>query len=440
MFKKNFLALYILLTGVNLSAQEKAKIDLPSLIQKGLNRNPNTKVYQIEVQKHVENIILAKHQFLPNLNGQFANSTTNGRFIDPYTNEFSTQSNYYNNLSLNSQWQLFTGGRSFFNLSVYKKAKEKSEKELNLVKTQIKKQIAISYFTLKILFESKKNVINKIELNQQLVGYSSLMMEAGRFSISDSLEITNQLMALNIEASTINNLIVEEINNIKLITGTDSLDIESISFQDHTVLEPDTNHSSINNLPEILIAESNLYIAKKNISIQKTALSPQLSLNTSIYTGYSEGNKITNQNTGEIETSSFKDQMDDNLYTGITLNLYIPIYNKRTYRTQINKAEIQCKINEINLQNSILKTQLEFQKQKLKLETYFSNHLASLKRAKNQQIIFDLYYKKYKSGKINTFNFIKIEQALLDIQIEAVKNTNTFLLNQFLFTNQFLIN
>ena len=87
--------------------------DLEQCIQYALDNNLQIRQSELQAQLSEEDLLLAKGQVLPTLNG-FGNHIYNiGQTIDPYTNTFAQNQVQSNNFSLSTGLNLFAGLQNY---------------------------------------------------------------------------------------------------------------------------------------------------------------------------------------------------------------------------------------------------------------------------------------------------------------------------------------
>jgi len=86
-------------------------IGLEEVWQKAAQNAPVLRERQLSQQIAKTQIALTERQRLPAINGQYTNSLNLGRSIDPFTNQFLTQTILGNNYGVSANYILFNGGQ-----------------------------------------------------------------------------------------------------------------------------------------------------------------------------------------------------------------------------------------------------------------------------------------------------------------------------------------
>ena len=153
-------------------------------------------------------------------------------------------------------------------------------------------------------------------------------------------DVTNARVEL---ATAQNNLDLDKVSMCELLEIDDweHFDI-SLTDEDYETVEPRLWNisdvvSSAFNLPQIMQSELAIDIAKKDVSIAKSAFWPTISLNA----GY--GSTFSNARTKSTgETYSFRDQFRDNMSSYVTLSLNIPILSAITTSNNVKQKQLAC--------------------------------------------------------------------------------------------------
>jgi outer membrane protein len=181
-------------------------------------------------------------------------------------------------------------------------------------------------------------------------------------------------------------------------------------------------------MPEVKSASFKSEAAHLGFKIAQSELMPKLSLGASMNTAYNSANTLTGYQTtttqgqigylqsnpseaviGNITRSTpynynypFSNQLSDNFISGISLNLSVPIYNNRQFKSDVERADVNEKyalLNESLVKNQLRKT----------IETAYADMLAASKTyasAKSQLFSEERSYHdielKFRFGAINT--------------------------------------
>jgi outer membrane protein len=414
----------------------------------------NIQIKQTEVNQELEkaNLTQSVADILPNLNG-FASHTYNyGRTIDPFTNQFATNTVQANNFALSSSLVLFSGlqkkntiNQNKFNLKV-------SEFRLEKMKDDVKLNIATAY--IQILFN--KELLKIAEKQKEIVNTqldrTKILVNNGALATNDLLDVEAQfaneeLQMVNIENQLMLSLLrLQQLLNMNFDANFD-IEIPEIEITEQAILA-----ESINNIylqsekirPEIKAAEYNVLSSEKNISRAKGLYSPRLNLNASIGTGYSGLRKenlglpqIAGYDTVGITTGAdfvllpnyafdsriipFNKQLQDNINQSLGFNLTIPIFNNLTTKTQVTRAKISRENAQLELEQSKRDLINNISQAHADAVASYKKYQATQKSLSAFQTAFEFAKKRFDVGAANAYDFTLAQNRLANAESDLLQ-------------------
>jgi len=405
----------------------------------------------------------SKLDLLPSLNGNMYGSNRWGKSVDPFTNQFATKSVLQAGFSGEARVTLFDGFQYLNNIKMNKLEYEAAKYAYDKLLEDISVQIANQYLQVLFAIEDLEIAKNQLEITQQQVERTQKLVEAGTLAKGDLLNI--KARASNEESQVVqasNNLDLAYLNLAQLLDlkSTRDFNIEKPEIALDAGMETFEPIDAIYNYalehqPQIKNAELNVEVYKKNLAIQKGALSPTLTLSGSISSGYSESTKVPEdvsmqeievgyteggeavfamqQMIEDYKTQAFIDQLDENLGRSVSLSLNIPIFNNWRQRNNISKAK---------LQREQAKYQLRQEKQNLRktIESAYTdakaamkNYNSAIQRVEATREAFKYAEKKFNVGMMNSVEYNDAKKEYT--------NARSQLLNakyQFVFTRTVL--
>ncbi len=210
--------------------------------------------------------------------GNITTTIGDGEIIPINLNDF--------NLGLQTSWELDVWGR----LRAQKKAAFSrflaAKEAQNMVKTWIVEQVAINYFNLICLDETKRIIEQNILVNAELVETLKSQKEAGR---------ANQLGIQQFEALMLNyqnqlNVIEQQINSseneLRRLSGKYNSDIKRSALNENSLTQiriaAGLPSQIMLNRPDVRQAEQLIIAAKADVIAARTAFYPSLSINGNI--------------------------------------------------------------------------------------------------------------------------------------------------------------
>ena len=171
-------------------------------------------------------------------------------------------------------------------------------------------------------------------------------------------------------------------------------------------------------IPSIQSGKLELEVAELNIANAKAGYYPNLSLNAGIGSGHNTDNN------GGLGT-----QLKQGLNESIGLTLSIPIYSRRANKSAVERAKIQQKISELDLQNQEKALLNEIESAWLDASSAQSQYLAAREQLNATQTSYELTEEQFYLGMKNTVEMLTAKNNWLSAQQEELQARFMALLN-----------
>lgn len=333
----------------------------------------------------------AKMNFGPNLNAQVDFTEAFGRSIDITTNTYRNENTLSNRYFLSNNIEVFSGLQKWNALKKSKLQVEGGDLNRQVIEENIQLNILTTYLTILKAKEQLAQSGIQREITQEQLDRSKALVDAGVLAENELIPLESQLANENSLAIAYENQIRTGLTSLKIILRLDpgiDIDVEvpDISAIEgfERVLDPieDIYAYASENRPEVRGSELNEELSDYDVKIAKGAQSPTLSLFASISTNYSDqfrefGQSIDTTTIGILASDPaeavlgfipttvtsevpFFNQLKNNMSYAVGFTLAIPIFNKGTVRTGIQRAQIlaeqtrlQTEQTRLNLYNTI---------------------------------------------------------------------------------------
>ena len=366
----------------NSFAQEVEKITLQQAVTIALENNIQIKQAKLSESISEINLSEAKSALYPTLNGNSSLNFNNGRSIDPLSNQFVNNSITSSNGSLFSSVVLFQGFQRINQISRNKLQLQADKSQVSKSQNDLSLSIVTSYLQILVNQDLLSAANNQLNLAKQTLEREQKLLDVGNKTLADLSQAKSQSSTAVLNATNAQNQVdISFLNLAQLMERNPSVPFEIArpSAPDVESLQKIYSASEVFNQalavqPDIKIAEYNRQVAEKAVDVAKGNLSPRLSLNGSIGTGYSNGRQslISStqsgtraiglvENTNQIvvvpafnnlfEVTPFQDQVSENINRSFGLSLTIPLLNGFQAKNSVQRAKI-------NLQNQIYGEQL----------------------------------------------------------------------------------
>ncbi|MBS9773576.1 MAG: TolC family protein [Tenacibaculum sp.] len=392
--------------------------------------------YNKEIQ--LQNVKIAKREYLPNITGNITNNFQFGTLKTPQE-EHMRNDLFSNNLSLNTQLLVFNAGKVNKNIEKNEYDLSATDYDLKQIKNKIRLQIIQQYLQILLKKEVKKiadeSVLNSEKILERAkkttkIGTTAKIVEVEAFANLAREKQKQKNAEIDINRSLFNLAITLQLDNYK------TFDIEDIIIPNslHHQLKPidEKLNLAYKNQPDIKSAELSVLSAKKQTEIIKTNLYPSVHLTTGVSTNY-----LDNFHKKQID---FHKQYDNNFIQKVGINIQIPIFNKGITNLQIKqfRKKEQLASNNLTLKKQKLKQQI--QTIYFNINSNYEKYLAFLESEKLAKLSYDFAQKSFSAGRTTIYDLNRVRNNYVNAQSSLIQAKYNYIFSLKLldfYTNAF---
>ncbi len=417
-----YLIFSIVLSGTAAYAQNPWSIE--ECIDYAHKNNIRIKRQELMTDISKKNYNQAKFDLLPNLNGSAEHTYSSGRSLNTEIYSWETSEKQQGSMGIGSSVGLFKGLRNYNNIQLNEYEFLSSRAELEKAKNDIAVSIAGAY--LQILFD--REIVNiaeqQLDVVNQQVERTRKLVEVGNVARGELLRI--QAQAANEQVNLINS---QNSLHISYLNLTQILDLDSaegfeikipgiLAVGEYAIPPVDDIYREGLQLPQIESAQYSVLSAKKNLDMARGQLAPELSLSAYYTTRYTLN--ISDPLHPDNEWV-FKDQLKDNQYKQVGLNLSIPIFNRMAVNTGIQKAKIN--LSDADLQLELSKQQLykEIQQARADAVAALEKFRAAQQAVVSNEEAFKYAEQKFNVGLVNSLDYNQAKNDLISAQSQLLQ-------------------
>lgn len=445
------LSLFLIFSFSEIIAQENQSWTLEECIEHAWINNLQLQQQKLSVDLAGENLTQSRASLFPSLNASASHAYNFGRTVDPFTNEFATETVRTNNFGISTSLNIFSGFQVQNAIRQSKLELDASNYDLERSYNDVALMVASAY--LQVLFNTElvDNARNQVEISEQQVERTSKLVEAGTLPRGSLLTIQAQLATEELQlVNAQNQLDLAYLNLSQIMFLPEDVDL-TVAFPEMEIIVEDEPEQSpmqvfrvaLNLQPEIRAADIRISSAERGLAIARGGRSPMLSLRGSYGSGYSEASLeiFDEQPTGlnqvfitddgqellvpvtqfETRIKPFSDQLSDNLNRSLGFFLSIPIFNNFQTRTSISRSRI-------NLENARLQSQIVREQLFQTIQQAHADATAALKRyaATEKNVIaleeaFRYTEQRFNVGMVNTLEYNDAKNRLSAAQSELLQ-------------------
>jgi outer membrane protein len=332
--------------------------------------NIQVQIEQLNVRMSQINLTASKGNMLPNLNGYASHTYNYGQTIDRFTNTFVNDRVLNQNFYLTSTFTVFSGFQNYNTVQQNKYALEASQYGVEQTRYDISMSVANAY--LNILFAEDQVALAKEQeaLTAAQVARMQQLVDAGASARGPLLDLQTQLGNEKVTVITAENnltiayLTLTQLMNLDTTAGF-TIVRPNLEVPNQAVLAETSEQiytTAENTQPAIKQADANIKSAEKGIDVAYGALSPTLTLQGSLGTGYSGAAQTVSASPNGVDTVGvttggdfvlvpgfaynyavvpFSDQLNNNFNQSFGIQLAIPIFNRLQVSSNIQRAQVQ---------------------------------------------------------------------------------------------------
>lgn len=370
-------------------AQAGRTYTLQQCIQTGIENSQAVQQSGLQMQASEVNWKQSRLNRLPDLNGSVNHGINQGRSIDPFTNAYINEQVNFANYSLSSGMVLFNGLSITHTVKQHALAYEATKMDWQQAKDNLTINIILSYLQVLSNEDLLVQAQNQVALTQKQVQRLEILNNEGAIRPSELSDLKGQLASDQLAVVNGRNtleaakLTLCELMNIFYDREMKLERMDPVAFAAVYETTPGQIYqTALSRFALIKSAELRTQSARKAVQAWQGQLFPVLSLNGSANSNYSSAamqniflNTTTvasddyvlisgtptpvmrQQSNFGTEKIGYRRQLNNNIFTSISLNLNIPIFNAFRTRNRIRLAKIDVK--NYALAEQTAKTQLQ---------------------------------------------------------------------------------
>ncbi len=423
---------FLLLIGFQLSAQEK-KWTLKECVDYAIQNNISVKSSELDLKNVALNKKDALGNFMPNISANGSHSWNIGLNQNITTGLLENQTTQFTSAGLNANLDLFKGLQNQNQLRKSNLSIIASQYQLLKIQEDVALNVANAY--LQILFNKESLKVQKQQLayNETQLKRTQDLVEAGVVPQGDLLDIkatvaSDKQNLINAE----NALLISKLSLAQLLR-LDNFKEFDISEEEINVLESPVLLESYENViskakenrTELKIAQSNLEIAQKDISIAKGAYLPSLIAFYSYSTRASYSDRIIGFQTNGTPILDgplpVLEQFDNNKGQNFGLQLSIPIFNGFAIRNNVQRSKVALERSKLNFEQTELDLERNVFTAYTDTKSSKESYNAALKTLEARELSFNYAKERYEVGLMNVFDFNQAQTLLINAQSDALR-------------------
>ena len=331
---------------------------------------------------------------------------------------------YYNgSYGVNANWTVWNGNKNRNTIKLNKLTEQKAELDSATTALQLKEQIASLYVQILYLTEAVSVNRQSLETSIKNEERGKTMLEVGKMSKADLAQLTAQRAQDEYNIVNAQSQIATAKKNLKQLlelTNVESFeiyipeDIAETNDQKALAAIPALNdiyQAAVTTRPEIASAQLAIKSSDISIAIAKAGKMPTIGVNGSLGTSSSS---MSDRDWGQ--------QIKTNFDAGVGVSLSLPIFDGRQTKTAVNKATLQRRQAELDLQNNETQLWSTIEGYWIDATTNQQKFRSALVSVESQQASYDLLSEQFSLGLKNIVELMTGKTNLLNAQQEKLQS------------------
>jgi outer membrane protein len=406
--------------GYNFAQQQTWSLE--ECIKYAIENNIQIKQQIIQTKYQKNTLELSKLNLLPTLNGQATHNYLFGRALDETTYQFTKDQNIQSNsFYIGGSMNLFNGLQNYNTIRKNKYELLAGELDLQKIKDNISLNIALAYLQILLNKELVQATDNQLQITRQQIEKTKKMVDAGSLARGNLLQIESQAASEELQLINIQNqldisylnltqlLELKSPEGFKIITPEIQIDTNTII----TGVIDDIYAQAQGIRPEIKSAELKLAASEYDKKIASGGRSPQLSMNHSFSTRYSD---IALKPSNPLEKYTFSEQLNDNINYGVGFSLRIPILNGWQVNKNVSNSRLNLESSQYALEGEKKQLYKNIQQSYADAVAAIKKYNASIKAVTSMEESFRYTEQKFNVGMVTPVDYNAAKTQLLKAQ------------------------
>jgi len=404
---------------------------LQQCIDTALAKNIAVKQSSLLAETAEVNLGQARANLLPDLNANVNHGINEGRSIDPFTNAYVNQSVNYANYGINSGVVLFNGMSLQNSVKQNAYAYDASRMEWRQAKDNLTLNVILAYLQVLNNEDLVSSATKQKELSAKQLERLDILDKQGAIAPSQVSDVKGQLMndELNI-LNLRNSLQTSKLTLAQLmnVPYSEAMNLERINAEDFLTAYARSSSEIYETALQQFSLVKAVELRKKSyeyaVKSARGSLYPSLVLGGSVQTNYSSAAQNAG---GKI---SYKDQISNNVFSGLNLGLRIPIFNSFRAKNNIKLAGIALRNSELVEEGTKLQLQQQIEYAHLNMTNAYERYKTLLEQVSAYITSFKAAEARFTAGVGTSVDYLIAKNNLDRANINLISAKYDFVLRK----------
>lgn len=401
---------------------------LEEVMEIALGNNSGLKRGELDLRRQKIDHQQARLNSLPAVSASVGHGISQGRSVDPITNQFTEQTFASGSQGLSADMMLFNGFRVLHDVRMKGQAREAGKLEFEGQVGVFKLDVIEAYIQVLTATDMLLQAENQLTVTQEQLRRAETMHQEGAFAPGDYYDIRGQLKnEENYVATNRQNLHAARLRLARLMQ-IDEAQLGSLAplnsrLSDYAVAEQGNAlfEAAQKELPQFRALDYRIGESRQQIGVARSAFYPSLSLSAGLNSRFSDQ-----------YDSSYMTQFNQNLGKYVSVSLRIPIFNRLQTLNQVKQARLgyEDALLQKEIQLHLLKE--ETSKAVFDLQTTATTVHNLLEQVTHYEESFRIAQVQFEAGNSNSFLFLTAKNKADAARQQLVIRQYEHLLQQYI--------
>ena len=373
----------------------------------------------------------ARANLLPDLVVALNHGINQGRSIDPFTNTYVNQSVNYAGYGLSSGVVLFNAGSLQNAIKQNAYAYDASQMDWQQAKDNLTLNVILAYLQVLNNEDLVSSAIKQKELSTKQLERLTILNDQGAIPPSQLSDVKGQLMNDELAILSLRNnletakLTLAQLMNVPYNKGISLERINAEEFlTDYVKSSEEIYQTALQQFALVKAVDLRRRSFEYAVKSARGAMYPSLLLGGSVQTNYSSAAQNT---AGKI---AYRDQISNNIFSGISLGLRIPVFNSFRAKNNIKLADIALRNSELTEDNTKLQLRQQIEQAHLNMTNAYERYKTLTQQVAAYTTSFKAAEAKFSAGVGTSVDYLIAKNNLDRANINLISAKYDFVLRK----------
>ena len=425
--QKKSLMIFLACLFMNFAQAQKQVWTFQQCLDTAIQRNISLNESRVNNELNRINLDQSKASLFPYLSASARDGVGFGRSLNPTTNQYVAKTTNSSTFGINTSVTLFNGFQLTRTILQNKMNLDAGKTDIDNVKNTLILNVTTAY--LQVLFDYEILDAAKSQANATAVQVdqtdkqvnAGTLPESNLYTIkaqqaTDNLAIVNAQGTLDLAKVTLEQLMV--------FPAVDSFEIKVPDFVEPSLMMNKTNQEiyakALTVQPQILGASLRTSVAALGIKISEGARYPTLNLTGAANSNYAVFSR-TGVDASVPKASPFFPQLWNNLGESVGVSLSIPIYSNRLIKSNIERAQVNLLLTQLNEQDLKLQLKTTIEQSYTDLNNSIKKYEATKEQIASAELAYKNMERRYKVGMATAIDYLIEQNAFFLAQSNGIQ-------------------